>query len=95
MAEEGLHCACLKCILCGLEGDLSYFEEELGLLMVSVVRAAWALIIGHPRVAVIIYAPAMLVVVTGCMGREVTRWLFIWFPDSNSYSALRYYKGPR
>lgn len=60
VAEEGLHYACLKCILCGLEGDLSYFEEELGLLMVSVVRAAWALIIGHPRVAVIIYAPAML-----------------------------------
>lgn len=59
---------------------MSCFEEELALLMVSVVRTAWALLIGHPRVAVIIYAPAMLGVVTGYMGRGVDGCSFGGFP---------------
>lgn len=86
VAEEGLHCACLICILCGLEGDLGYLEEELVLSMVFVVQTAWLLGIRYPRGAVL-NAPAILVVMISCMGREVDGCSFGVFLQLTPYNV--------
>lgn len=72
MEGEELRCACLRCILRGLEEDhLHCCKEESIQAVVSVARNAWVLQGGCWK-AVEPHAPAMLVGGSGCMGRGVS-----------------------
>jgi hypothetical protein len=68
--EQGLHCACRRRILCGVEGDHPrHFEEQVGLSMASLAQNAEVPQVRRNRVFGP-HVPATLVVLIDCMGGE-------------------------